>query len=81
MIRSTFDQLKFAGIFEKKTVYLAILYRSRHFTQLNCYFWGIIKRRRCANHPETEDLKSVINVALAEVEAQNIENVLKDYVG
>ena len=43
------------------------------------FLWGAAKDKCYANHPETiEALKHEIEVAIHEIEAQTIENVLKN---
>ena len=50
-------------------------------TPLDYFLWGAIKDKGYANHPETiEALKHEIEVAIHRIEAQTIENVLKNWV-
>lgn len=55
--------------------------RSCDLTPLDYYLWGAVKDKCYVNHPETiEALKQEIEVAIHEIEAQTIENVLKNWV-
>ena len=55
--------------------------RSCDLTPLNYFLWGAVKDKCYANHPETiEALKHEIEVAIHGIEAQTIENVLKNWV-
>ena len=50
-------------------------------TPLDCFLWGAVKDKCYANQPETiEALKREIEVATHGIEAQRIENVLKNWV-
>ena len=50
-------------------------------TPLDYFLWGAVKDKCYANHPETiEALKHEIEVAIHGIEAQTIENVLKNWV-
>ena len=50
-------------------------------TPLDYFLWGDVNDKCYANHPETiEALKHEIEVAIHEIEAQTIENVLKKWV-
>ena len=54
--------------------------RSSDLTPLDYYLWGAVKDKCYANHPETiEALKHEIEVAFRGIEAQTIENVLKNW--
>ena len=56
--------------------------RSCDLTLSDYFFWGAVKDKLYANHPETiEALKHEIKVAIHGIEAQTIENVLKNWVG
>ena len=55
--------------------------RSCDLTPLDCFLWGAVKDKCYANHLETiEALKHEIEVAIHGIEAQTIENVLKNWV-
>ena len=55
--------------------------RSSDLTPLNYFLWGAVKDKCYANRPKTiEALKHEIEVAIHGVEAQTIENVLKNWV-
>ena len=50
-------------------------------TPLDYFLWGVVKDKWYANHPETiEALKHEIEVDIHGIEAQTIENVLKNWV-
>ena len=50
-------------------------------TPLDYFLWVAVKDKYYAKHPETiEALKHEIEVATHEIEAQTIENVLKNWV-
>ena len=50
-------------------------------TPLDYYLWGAVKDKYYMNHPEIiEALKQEIEVSINEIEAQTIENVLKNWV-
>ena len=50
-------------------------------TPLNYFLWGAVKDEYYANYPEKiEALKNEIEVAIHGIEAQTIENVLKNWV-
>ena len=50
-------------------------------TPLDFFFWGAVKDKSYANHPETiEALKHEIEVAIHGIEVQTIENILKNWV-
>ena len=50
-------------------------------TPLDYFLWGAVKNKCYTNHPETiEAFKHEIEVAIHEIEAQTIENVLKNWV-
>ncbi|CAK9813904.1 Transposable element Tc3 transposase [Anthophora plagiata] len=54
--------------------------RSCDLTPLDFFLWGAVKDKCYAKHPETiDDLKHEIEVAIDEIEAQTIENVLKNW--
>ena len=56
--------------------------RSCDLTPLNYFLWGAVKDKCYANHPETiEALKYEIEVAIHGIEAQTIDNVLKNWKG
>ncbi len=55
--------------------------RSCDLSPLDYFLWGAVKDKCYANHPETIDaLKHEIEVAIHEIGAQTIENVLKNWV-
>ena len=55
--------------------------RSSDLTQLDYFLWGAVEDKYYANHPETiKALKHGIQVAIHGIEAQTIENVLKNCV-
>ena len=50
-------------------------------TPLDYFLWGAVKDKCYANHPETfEALKHEIEVAIHGIDAQTIENVMKNWV-
>ena len=52
-----------------------------HLTPLDYFLWGAAKDKCYAKHPETiEALKHAIEVVNHGIEAQKIENVLKNWV-
>ena len=54
--------------------------RSYDLTSLDYFLWEVVKDKCYANHPETiEALKREIEVAIHGIEAQTIENVLKNW--
>ena len=55
--------------------------QSSDLTPLDYFLWGTVKDKCYANHPETiEALKNEIEIAIRGIEAQTIENVLKNWV-
>ena len=55
--------------------------RNCDLTPLDYFLWGAVKDKCYANHPETiEATKHEIEVAIHGIEAQTIENVLKNRV-
>ncbi len=55
--------------------------RSCDLSPLDYFLWGAVKDKCYANYPETIDaLKHEIEVAIYEIGAQTIENVLKNWV-
>ena len=55
--------------------------RSCYLTPLDYFLWGAVKDKCYANYPETiEALKYEIEIAIHGIEAQTIENVLKNWV-
>ena len=53
--------------------------RSCNLTPLDYFSWGAVEDKCYANHPETiNSLKHEIEVAINGIEAQTIENVLKN---
>ena len=55
--------------------------RSSDLTSLDYFLWGAVKDKCYANHPEMiEALKHGIGVAIYGIEAQTIENELKNWV-
>ena len=55
--------------------------QSYDFTPLAYFLWRAVKDKCCANHPgTTEALKHEIEIAIHWIEAQTIENVLRNWV-
>ena len=55
--------------------------RRYDLTPLDIFLWGAVKDKCYVNHPETiEALKHEIEVTIHGIEAQTIENVLKNWV-
>lgn len=54
--------------------------RSCDLTPLDYYLWGAVKDKCYANNPESIDvLKNEIRVAIADIRAETIKNVLKNW--
>jgi len=50
-------------------------------TPLDYFLWGIVKDECYANQPETiQELKYEIKVAIDEIRAPTVENVLKNWI-
>ena len=55
--------------------------RSCDLTWLDYFLWGTVKDECYANQPETiQELKHEIKVAIDEIRAHTVENVLKNWV-
>ncbi|EFN65938.1 hypothetical protein EAG_08130, partial [Camponotus floridanus] len=55
--------------------------RSCDLTPLDYFLWGTVKDKCYANQPETiQELKHEIKIAIDEIRAHTVENVLKNWV-